>query len=325
MLVGIYLGKRPYPTKIPHKANYPKGKQIMSRIIRILVGILVVLLGVYLFFRWLAEPAEDYPYFAGDAVQVIAHQGGEQVRPSNTMAAFDHAAELGVDVLEMDVHGTADGVLVVIHDDTVDRTTDGMGKVNEMTFAEIQQLDAGYYWTDDDGATYPYRGQGITIPALEEVLQAHGDLPMVIEIKQEEPSIVEPFCAMLQQYEMTDHVLVASFHHETLVEFREACPGVATSMSQKEITPLWVLSNLGLEEFYTPAGQAVQVPLKSTLPVLGEVDVVTERFINNAHKRNVHVDVWTINDPGEMVRLIDIGVDGIITDRPDLLLEVLGR
>lgn len=297
----------------------------MSRIVRILLGILVVLLGVYFFLRWLAEPAEDYPYFAGDAVQVIAHQGGEQVRPSNTMVAFDHAAELGVDVLEMDVHSTADGVLVLIHDDTVDRTTNGSGAVKEMTFAEIKELDAGYYWTENEGATYPYRGWGITIPAFEEVLQMHGDLPMVIEIKQDEPSIVEPFCALLQQYEMTDHVLIASFDHETLVEFREVCPGVATSMTRKEITPLWVLSNLGLEEFYTPAGQAVQVPLTFNLPVLGEVDVVTERFIQNAHKRNVHVDVWTINDSTEMERLIALGVDGIITDRPDLMLEVLGR
>lgn len=297
----------------------------MSKGVGLLLGFLIFILAIYVVLRLLASPAEDYPYFAGDAVQVIAHQGGEEVRPSNTMAAFNHAAEMGVDVLEMDVHSTADGVLVLIHDDTVDRTTDGTGKVNELTFAEIQQFDAGEYWTDDDGATYPYRGQGITIPALEEVLQTHGDLPMVIEIKQETPSIIEPFCNMLQKYEMTDRVLVGSFHHEVLIEFREACPGVATSMSQKEITPLWALSLVGLEEFYTPAGQAVQVPLTSELPVLGEVDVVTERFINNAHKRNIHVEVWTIDDPAEMERLIGMGVDGIITDRPDLMLDVLGR
>ena len=297
----------------------------MSKGASLLLGFLIFLVAIYVVLRLLASPAEDYPYFAGDEVQVIAHQGGEEVRPSNTMAAFDHAAEMGVDVLEMDVHSTADGVLVLIHDDTADRTTDGTGKVNELTFDEIQQFDAGEYWTNDDGATYPYRGQGITIPALEEVLQTHGDLPMVIEIKQETPSIIEPFCKMLQTYGMTDRVLIGSFHHEVLVEFREACPGVATSMSQKEITPLWALSLVGLEEFYTPAGQAVQVPLTSELPVLGEVDVVTERFINNAHKRNIHVEVWTIDDPAEMERLIGMGVDGIITDRPDLMLDVLGR
>lgn len=297
----------------------------MSKSVGVLLGFLIFILAIYFVLRLLASPAEEYPYFAGDEVQVIAHQGGEEVRPSNTMVAFDNAAAMGVDVLEMDVHSTADDVLVLIHDDTVDRTTDGTGKVNALTFAELQQFDAGHYWTDDGGATYPYRGQGITIPAFEDVLQAHGELPMVIEIKQSEPSIVEPFCTMLKEYDMTEKVLIASFHHDTLVEFREACPGVATSMSQKEITPLWVLSLLGLEEWYSPAGQAVQVPLTFNLPVLGEVDVVTERFINNAHKRNIHVDVWTIDDPAEMERLIGMGVDGIITDRPDLMLEVLGR
>ena len=297
----------------------------MSKGASLLLGFLIFLVALYFVLRLMASPAEDYPYFVGDEVQVIAHQGGEELRPSNTMVAFDHAVEMGVDVLEMDLHSTADGVLVLIHDDSVDRTTDGTGKVNELTFAEIQQLDAGEYWTEDDGATYPYRGQGITIPALEDVLQAYADWPMVIEIKQTEPSVVEPFCDMLKEYGLTDQVLVASFYHEVSVEFREVCPGVATSMPQKEIMPLWILSFIGLEELYTPPGQAVQVPVTFELPVLGEVDVVTERFVKNAHKRNVHVDVWTIDDPAEMERLIEMGVDGIITDRPDLMLGVLGR
>ena len=171
----------------------PKGASL-------LLGFLIFIVALYFVLRLMASPAEDYPYFEGNEVQVIAHQGADELRPGNTMVAFDHAVEMGVDVLEMDLHSTADGVLVLIHDDSVDRTTDGTGKVNELTFAEIQQFDAGAYWTNDDGATYPYRGQGITIPALEDVLQAHADLPMVIEIKQTEPSIVEPFCDMLKEY-----------------------------------------------------------------------------------------------------------------------------
>ena len=125
---------------------------------------------------------------------VIAHQGGEWLRPSNTLVAFDHAVELGVDVLEMDIHQTQDGVIVLMHDATVDRTTDGSGAIKEMSFAEIRELDAGYYWTDDDGATYPYRGQGIQVPTLEELFQRYPDMRMNIEIKQETPSMVRPFC-----------------------------------------------------------------------------------------------------------------------------------
>lgn len=298
----------------------------MSRSVIVLLGLLILVIVVYLIFQWMAKPAADTPFFADtEATLVIAHQGGERMYPSETMFTFDKAVAMGVDVLEMDVHSTSDGVLVLIHDATVDRTTDGRGAIKEMSFAEIQALDAGYYWTDDDGQTYPYRGQGITVPALEEVFRAYPDMPMNIELKQQEPSIVRPFCDLVHEYEMEDKVLMATFHPEVMDEFRQTCPDVATSMVQKEILPLWLLSKVGLEELYNPAGEAIQVPLTSTLPVLGEVDVLTEQFIEAAHQRNVQVHAWTINDPAEMERLIDKGIDGIITDRPDLLLDILVR
>lgn len=298
----------------------------MSRTVAVLLGLLILIIAVYLVFRWMAKPAADTPFFA-DAAEtlVIAHQGGERLYPSETMFTFDQAVAMGVDVLEMDVHRSADGVLVLMHDATVDRTTDGRGAIKEMTFTEIQALDAGYYWTDDDGQTYPYRGQGITVPALEELFQTYPDMLMNIELKQQEPSIVRPFCDLVHEYEMQDKVLMATFHPDVMAEFRQTCPDVATSMVQKEIFPLWLLSKVGLEELYTPAGETVQVPLTTTLPVLGEVDILTESFIEDAHRRNVQVHAWTIDDPAEMERLLEKGIDGIITDRPDLLLDVLDR
>ncbi|MCB9419693.1 MAG: glycerophosphodiester phosphodiesterase [Ardenticatenaceae bacterium] len=251
---------------------------------------------------------------------VIAHQGGEGLRPSNTMAAFQNAVDLGVDVLEMDLHSTQDGVLVIMHDDTVDRTTDGTGAIKEMTLAEIKQLDAGYYWTDDDGQTYPFRGQGITVPTLEELFIAFPDMPMNIEIKQQEPSIVEPFCQLIHDYNMQDKVLIPSFHPETMVEFREKCPGVATAMSEPEIRVFYGLNLAFLGRWFSPPGEAFQVPEYS-----GDVHVVVPRFVRGAQQRNIAVHVWTVNDPADMQRFIDMGVDGIITDRPDLLLDVMGR
>ena len=298
----------------------------MSRTAVVLLGLFVFIMAVYLFFRWQAKPATDVPFFAGSGEALaIAHQGGERLYPSETMFAFDQAVAMGVDVLEMDVHSTADGVLVLMHDATVDRTTDGRGVIKEMSFAEMQQLDAGYYWTDDDGQTYPYRGQGITVPALEELFQTYPDMLMNIELKQQEPSIVRPFCDLVHEYEMQDKVLMATFHPDVMEEFRQTCPDVATSMVQKEIFPLWLLSKVGLEELYTPAGEAIQAPLTTTLPVLGEVDILTESFIEDAHRRNVQVHAWTIDDPVEMERLLEKEIDGIITDRPDLLLGVLNR
>lgn len=301
----------------------------MWRKFLIVVGVVVViLLLVYLILRARVEPVPAHPFFAqfepGQQIN-IAHQGGEQLWPSNTMFAFQNAVEMGVDVLEMDVHQTADGAFVLMHDDTVDRTTDGSGAIREMTLAEIQALDAGYYWTDDDGQTYPFRGQGITVPTMTELFEAFPDMPMNIEIKPDNAAVAQAFCQTMQAFGMEEKVLIGSFHDEALTAFRAACPNVATSMTESEIRPFWILSVLGLSALYQSPAEAFQVPVKASLPVIGEVDVLTERFVNNAHAQNIAVHAWTINETEEMERLLDMGLDGIITDRPDRLQEVLGR
>ncbi|HRQ36618.1 MAG TPA: glycerophosphodiester phosphodiesterase [Chloroflexota bacterium] len=301
----------------------------MWRKIGMVIGVIVVIgLVVYLILRARVEPVPAHPFFAqfetGRPLN-IAHQGGEQLWPSNTMFAFQHAVEMKVDVLEMDVHQTADGVFVLIHDATVDRTTDGSGAVKEMTLAEVQTLDAGYYWTDDEGQTYPFRGQGITIPTLDEVFTAFPDMPMNIEIKPDDTAVAEALCQFIQQYNMTNKTLIGSFHDNALTAFRAACPDVATSMTESEIRPFWILSVLGLSALYQSPAEAFQVPTTANLPVLGEVDVLTERFVNNAHAQNIMVHAWTINETAEMERLLDMGLDGIITDRPDRLQEVIGK
>lgn len=294
----------------------------MRRWTRRLGWLLLVLLVVYVILAILAEPAEDRPIFATlpDTPLVIAHQGGEHLRPSNTMAAFDHAVALGVDMLELDVHSSADNVLVTIHDDTVDRTTDGTGRVNDLTLDQLKALDAGDYWTDDEGATYPYRGQGITIATLEEVFQAHAPMPMNIEIKQESPSIAQPFCDLLREYDMLDRVLVASFRQQAMDDFRAECPSVATSAVEAEVRQLFYLHLAYSPWLHSPTAQAVQVPKRAA-----GFHILTERFVRNAQRRNLEVHAWTINERADMEHLLAIGVDGIITDRPDILLDVVGR
>ncbi|MBK7215768.1 MAG: glycerophosphodiester phosphodiesterase [Candidatus Promineofilum sp.] len=290
----------------------------MRRLLRALLVIVVIVAAVLVAAALLTPPAPEFPFFESDRPMVIAHQGGEGLRPSNTLIAFENAVALGVDVLEMDVHSTSDSALVLIHDDTVDRTTDGTGRVNDFALAELQQLDAGEYWTADDGATTPYRGQGVRIPTLDEVLTAFPQMKFNIEIKQVEPSIASSLCEALRAHDLTDRALIASFHPTAMNEFRAACPEVATSMVEDEIRPFFILNTIFLGALYNPPGAAFQVPEYS-----GSLHVLTPRFVRGAHGNNVAVHPWTIDDPADMARFLDMGVDGIITDRPDLMIELL--
>jgi glycerophosphoryl diester phosphodiesterase len=293
-----------------------------SKWLRFLLALVAVLAAIYALFALLAQPGPGHSFFTQfqQRPQVMAHRGGKGLWPENTLYAFEQAVVMGVDVLEMDVHSTADGVLVVMHDDTVDRTTDGTGPLLSFTLDELKALDAGYNWSPDDGGTFPYRGQSITVPTVEEVFAAFPTTPLNIEIKQAEPSITKPFCQLIRDYGMVDKVLVASFHQETMNEFRLECPEVATAAGEREVTVLFVLSKIYLDATYSPASQAVQVPeYRSGLHVL------TTRFIDAAHDRNLQVHAWTIDDVDDMQRLIDLGVDGIITDYPDRLMDLIGR
>jgi glycerophosphoryl diester phosphodiesterase len=295
----------------------------MPRSVRILLAVVILLFLVYLALALIARPRASHPFFQAvpDGVLVIAHQGGDGLWPSNTRYAFERAVALGVDVLEMDVHASADGALVVIHDDTVDRTTDGRGAVVELTLAELQALDAGHDWSPERrGESFPYRGLGMAIPTLDELLAAFPDTPMVIEIKPDSEGVAEQLCDALRGRGRTDDTMVGSFHPRALVAFRRACPEVATSAAPDEARNAFVTSFAYLGAVYTPPTEALQVP-----EYQGSLHVVTERFVRTAHAKNVDVQVWTVNELDDMERLIALGVDGIITDRPDRTLRLLGR
>jgi glycerophosphoryl diester phosphodiesterase len=295
----------------------------MRKILTVLLVIVLIIAAVILVMRLAAEPAPGRAWFQTDLPRplVMAHQGGDGLWPGNTMYAFERAAAMGADVLEMDVHITQDGQLVLMHDETVDRTTDGTGKIEEMTLAELKALDAGYDWSPDDGQTFPFRGQGITAAALDEVFQAFPDMLMNIEIKLvENQPIAEPFCQAIRDQGMQDKVLVASFHSDLMAAFRAACPEVATSATQDEVINFFVRHFLFMAGAYSPPTDAVQVP-----EYRGPIHILTERFVADAHSRNMEVHPWTINETADMQRVIDLGVDGIITDYPDRLLQVLGR
>ena len=254
---------------------------------------------------------------------VIAHQGGDGVWPGDTLLAFENAVEIGSDVLEMDAHITKDGQIVLMHDEEVDRTTDGAGLIEDLTLEELEQLDAAYDWSTDDGATFPYRGQGIQAPTLEEVFQRFPNMRYVIEIKLTKNPIDKPLCDLIRQYDMQDKVLIGSFHDEAMRNFRAACPEVTTSASRTEVRNYVLLGKVFLWGFYLPRFQTIQPPWDPE-ESLG-IQIMTERFVRESHAKNIRVEPWTVNDPQLMKQYIEWGVDGIITDRPDLLVEALGN
>jgi glycerophosphoryl diester phosphodiesterase len=249
----------------------------------------------------------------------VAHRGASTLAPENTIEAFRLAVEAGASGLELDVHMTRDGHIVVIHDATVDRTTNGSGAVSEMTLDELRRFDAGHNFSPDGGSTRPYRGRGVWVPTLGEVLEEFPGVAVNIEIKAGTPGIEETVLGILRDANALGRALVVSTPHAIVKRFRKISSGhISTGASRWEIGVFYILSRLRLERLVRPAYDALQVPLLHR-----GILVVTPRFIRAAQARGVRVDVWTINQAEEMRRLLDLGIDVIMTDRPGTLAEVL--
>jgi glycerophosphoryl diester phosphodiesterase len=266
------------------------------------------------------RPLGKHPFFAHEGVLAFAHRGGGGLWPQNTLYAFERAVEQGVDVLELDIHATKDGELVVIHDPVVDETTGGVGAVKDFRLVDLKNLDAGYCWTKD-GNSYPFRGHGIKIPTLSEVFEAFPDIRINIDIKPGNPGVVAPLAEMLGRYNREQQVMVGSFHERQLALFRKICPKTATAATPGETRLFYVASTFfRLGSIYNPPAAAFQIP-----EYAGRLQVVTPRFIKAAHAHGIQVHVWTVDEVADMERLIAWGVDGLISDYPDRLIKVLGR
>ncbi len=245
---------------------------------------------------------------------LIAHRGGGALRPEETLPAYENAAALHADVLELDVHTTSDGEVVCMHDDRVDRTTNGAGAVHALTLAQVRALDAGYRFTTDGGATFPYRGRGVTVPTLAEVLAAHPAAWFSIEIKQTEPDIVDRVLRVVDASGAASRVVLVSFTDAVVRAIRTRRPDLVTGMSLAEFVAFARLRPAA-EETYAPPTTISQLPAES---VTAEVVARAERF-------GVRIHAWTVNDRATMVRLLDLGVHGIMTDDPALLADVLAH
>jgi glycerophosphoryl diester phosphodiesterase len=259
------------------------------------------------------------PFFGDQNPFGFAHRGGALRWPENTLVAFVGSADLGYRHIETDVRETSDGHLVCFHDPTLERTTDGQGNLGDHTLAELKRLDAGYHFGEED--SYPYRGGEIRIPTLEETLSSDSRLRYNLEVKPNDPALARKLWELIDHHGIHDEVLIASSHDAVTEAFRKHSRGrVATSAGRKRAFRFWgrVLTHTSDHAMFP--FDALQIP-----PRFHGREVITPRFVEAAHHHGIQIHVWTINDRAEMESLLARGVDALMTDLPELLLEVLAE
>jgi glycerophosphoryl diester phosphodiesterase len=257
-------------------------------------------------------PTSEHPILDPARRPVAGHRGNRAHAPENTLESFAQAVALGVDALEFDVRLTADGVAVVHHDPTVDRTTDGSGPVAAMTLAELRRLDAGARFTADGGRTFPYRGRGIRVPTLDEVLGAFPDTPLLVEIKT--PTASRETKAVIDRHGAQARCVVDAFDAAALTPFRGT--PIAVGAAQREVA--WLL-----------AAAMARMPVRSVgyralcIPrFFRGIPLPVARFASMLAPLACPVHIWTVNDPAEARLLWEGGVRGIISDDPGTMLKL---
>jgi glycerophosphoryl diester phosphodiesterase len=253
-------------------------------------------------------------YFALPRPRLFGHRGAAGVVPENTMPSFRRALTDGAEYLELDVHATIDGVVVVIHDTSLERTTDGGGLVRDVPFADLRRLDAGFHFGVDD--EHPFRGQGIRVPALREVIEEFPDVPLNIEIKQSDPPIEREVVKLLHEMRAANRVVLAAEDHAIMERIRSADQAIATSFSAFEVRDFFDHCFAGTLDRHAPSGRALQIP-----PRFADIELATPETIEAAHALGIEVHLWTINDPSEMRRFLEWGADGLMSDFPERLVR----
>lgn len=260
-------------------------------------------------------------YLSRPGPWLVAHRGGSALAPENTLVAFDRAVALGADALEIDVRRTADGAVVVFHDDDTARLTGVPGTIEARTLEEVRRLDAAFGFTPDGGATQPLRGSGVKVPTLAEVLARYPGLRLNIDAKPDEAALAEALAREIRAAGAEDRVCVGSFFDAQAERLAALLPGCARYLPEQAATCHVMAALSGQAAEGCPGGYDV-----ADLPHrMGDVEVVCPKVVEHFHGLGIPVHVWTVDDPVEMRELLALGVDGIVTDRPDVLAKVLGR
>jgi glycerophosphoryl diester phosphodiesterase len=260
------------------------------------------------------------PYLELPGPWLVAHRGGSLLAPENTLAAFDQAAALGADAIETDVRRTRDGVVVVFHDDETTRLLGAPGTVEGRSLAELRRLDAGASFTPD-GTSFPYRGRGLTVPTLAEVLERYPSMRVNIDAKTQDPALAGALAEAVAAAAAEDRVCLGSFFDDQAERLGALLPRCARFLPQQAATCHVLTARAGASAEGCPAGyDLADLPHR-----LGEITVLDAAVVSHFHRLGIPVHVWTVDAEAEMRELLALGVDGIVTDRPDVLKRVLGR
>jgi glycerophosphoryl diester phosphodiesterase len=264
------------------------------------------------------RPTIDSDFFSLPPLRAFGHRGSGGTHPENTLPSFQAAVDAGASYLETDVHMTRDGEIVISHDDNLERTCAMPGRIREMTYAEIATADAAFSYSPD-GAGFPFRGKGIRVPRLGEVLSTFRKHRFNIDIKPDQAGIVGPALKVIEAAGMRRMVLLASEHQERLNEIRALAPAIPTSFGYHEVAGFLAEMASGSGD-YTAPGEALQIP-----PEYYSWKLATPQTVEVARRFGVEVHVWTINDEAEMRSMVEVGVQGIMSDFPARLLSVIRR
>ncbi len=261
-----------------------------------------------------------HPYFDRPTPLILGHRGAAGVAPENTLLAFERGLKDGAHIIESDIHVTRDGVPVLIHDPNLDRTTNGSGPVAEHDFAEVQQLDAGCRFPRTEGDPQAYADQGIRIPSVREAFERFPDVLFNFEIKADTQGVIDSVLALIREFDREDRTLLVAGEDPIQARLRDALDrsGLHPALGASLGDIVDIVRGASEGKPHSSDSMAIQVPLH-----FGENLLVTPELVAHCHAHRVQVHVWTINDPETMSDLLDRGVDGIVTDRPDIMASLL--
>ncbi|HEY6394427.1 MAG TPA: glycerophosphodiester phosphodiesterase [Candidatus Binataceae bacterium] len=262
------------------------------------------------------RPEIDTDFFSLPLPRAFAHRGSAGTHPENTIVSFKAAADAGIQYFELDVHMTRDGEVVVSHDEGLMRLCGRSGLIRELTLEEVQAADAAYSFSLD-GIGTPFRGKGIRMPRLADVFESFPQIRVIIEIKQTAPSLVAPLVKLIDRHGMRRRVMIASEHQMPLAETRALAPDIPTNFAYPEVSD-FLQAMAAKDASYRPPGDALQIPTEYE-----SWKLINRDSIAFAHHAGLELHAWTINDEREMNELLDMGVDGIISDFPARLLRVI--
>ena len=261
----------------------------------------------------------SHPYFALPTPVILGHRGAGGMAPENTLVSFARGLDDGADIIETDVHGTADGVAVLMHDARVDRTTDGVGALADLSLAEVQKLDAGYHFEGNEYGATSHRGRGIRVPSLDEAFEAFPEARFNLEIKAPGRALIRSIVDSVLAHQREDRTLLVAGDDSTQDEIRSvlAETGAQPALGASLQDILEVVASALEDRPPSTDSMALQIP-----DTFGGRPLVTRELIRHAHAHDIAVHVWTINDPATMQDLLSRGVDGIVTDFPSRMQKL---